>query len=361
MENTCWITEWAKIRQDEVVDCPERFDLHSCYLQHMSEEELFDAFFSVSQLFKTIYRDVQAFPESFGMPLHERSVYNQFSTQARESRNAPYRPIKLLYDLLNSGELCSEQLVVDVSQFKLVNDVKHLPKLFERLSEYGFYIEGLKHNKIANATLEISYPDNACMLIVLKLMASKASNTNRLTDFYSCHYKLFKDDMTTANYGLGADQVADKMHAEHDKQFVYEMDALLKDRGYFSQALDWNEGPTYAYYEKESELKSKGPYHFMLVSWKSKLLLYLRIRNAEKCMAYLETCPDTVKAVFKWGDIGCAKRMEKSCISGQTYTIDGTEYWRCGCCNAPFYFEPRLEDIPHYLELVKLGAKKNTA
>ncbi|GAU76730.1 hypothetical protein [Fusibacter sp. 3D3] len=77
------------------------------------------------------------------------------------------------------------------------------------------------------------------------------------------------------------------MHTEEEKKFVYEMDAILKNRGDFSQKLDWNEGPTYVYYGKESELKSKGPYQFLMVSWKTKLLLFLRIRNAAKCMAYL--------------------------------------------------------------------------
>ncbi len=240
--------------------------------------------------------------------------------------------------------------------FQLI--LKNTGILFERLSDYGFYFEGLNGFKIKKKNIELTFPDNANVLAVLKLMADKANHTSRLNDFYTCHYKIFKDDLYTADYGRGADMVADKMHSEEEKRFVFEMDLVLKKMGYLSQALDWNEGPTYAYYGKESELKSKGPYHFLMVSWKTKLLLFLRIRNATKCLDYLKTCPDTVKQVFLWSDSGCKKRIEKSCQIGQEYTIDGTTYWRCGCCNAPFYFSPRIEDISYYLELVRIGLMK---
>jgi len=95
-----------------------------------------------------------------------------------------------------------------------------------------------------------------------------------------------------------------------------------------------------------------------LLSWKTHLLLYLRIRNVSKCLEYIEQCPDSVKQIFLHGDSGCENRVKGTCKYGQEYTIDGTTYWRCGCCNAPFYFQPVKEDIPHYIKLVELGGKK---
>lgn len=353
-----WIEEWAKVRQDEMVSLPNKIEIHSDFLHAINKDDFTTAFHNIWQMFSNIYGDITKLPSTFEMPLYKLEAYTSFTSQARESRNAPYRPLKFLFNLLISGKLHNDVLMVDINQFKAVNDVKNIRVLFEKLSEYGFFFDGLKDFKINKIDIEISYPDNPNILTVLKSIADKVNHTNRLTDFYSCHYKLLKDDICTADYGLGADIIADKMHTEEEKIFVYEMDAVLKNSGYFSQNLDWNEGPTYAYYGKESELKSKGPYQFLMVSWKTKLLLFLRIRNAAKCMAYLKECPESVKQIFLWSDSGCAKYVNKSCKIGQEYTIDDTTYWRCGCCNAPFYFSPRIEDIPYYFELVKLGLKK---
>lgn len=313
MGSIYWIEEWAKVRQDEIVDVPTCIELHNCFLQDMSEEDFTTAFCSISDLFRNIYGDIHKKLVSFEMPMSKIEAYNSFTVEVRESRKAPYRPLKLLFNLLISGSLHNGVLTVNIDQFKAVNDVKNTRILFERLSDYGFYFEGLNGFKIKKINLELTYPDNANVLAVLKLMADKVNHTNRLNDFYTCHYKIFKDDLYTADYGLGADMVADKMHSEEEQRFVFEMDLVLKNMGYLSQALDWNEGPTYAYYGKESELKSKGPYHFLMASWKTKLMLFLRIRNASKCLEYLKTCPDTVKQVFLWNDSGCNKRIEKSC------------------------------------------------
>jgi hypothetical protein len=41
-----------------------------------------------------------------------------------------------------------------------------------------------------------------------------------------------------------------------------------------------------------------------------------------------------------------------------SYEIDGKHYWHCACCGAPFNFKPILDNITHYINLVKLGEKK---
>lgn len=261
-------------------------------------------------MFYNIYGDIAKRPVIFEMPLYKSEEYTNFTLQARESRNAPYHPFKLLFNLLISGELHNGVLKVDVNRFKVVNDVKNIRVLFERLSDYVFFFEGLNDFNIKKMDVEVSYPDNSNVLAVLKFMADKVHYTNRLTDFYSCHSKLFKVDRYTVDYGLGADIIADKMHKEEEKKFVFEMDAILKSSGYFSQKLDWNEGP------------------------------------------------ESVKQIFLWSDSGCDKYINNSCKIGQEYTIGCTTYWRCGYCNAPFYFSPRIEDIPDYIELVKLGLKQ---
>ncbi|MCE5235128.1 MAG: hypothetical protein LLF87_03640 [Eubacteriales bacterium] len=218
----------------------------------------------------------------------------------------------------------------------------------------------MKDYKIPKAAdgITISYPDNRWVLAVLKQMAEKAERLGRRRDFLTCHYRLFQDGLSEANYGNGADIVADQMHTGRERDFVYALDKALGNLGYLGHERSWNEGVGYAYYSTQREMQAKGAYHFWLLSWKSTLRLYLRIRNAEKCLEYLQGCPNSVKQIFLSSDEGCANRRNGLCKSGVRYRLDGTDYWRCGCCNAPFYFEPQIEDIAHYIKLVELGIKK---
>ncbi|SHI66568.1 hypothetical protein SAMN02745176_00945 [Lutispora thermophila DSM 19022] len=350
--------EWAKVRQDEVVRLPESFKVHESFLEDISKMDFETSFREIWNMYISIYGDIAKAPQIFGVPLYEIDNYNNFTVQARESRNAPYRPFNLLYNLLISGSFNNGEFIIDINDFKAVNKVKNTNVLFERFNDYGFFFEGLKNYKLSNQNISMFYPDNKNVMPVLKLMADKARITNRLNDFFSCHYKLFQDDMNTANYGVGIDIVADKMHTKKEQEFIYEMDAILREIGYYAQPKIWNEGPGYAYYDKESVMRNNGPYHYLMLSWKTKLILYLRIRNASACLEYLKHCPDTVKQIFLRGDNGCKNKLNGTCKFGQEYTIDGNTYWRCGCCNAPFYFTPIKDDIPHYIKLVELGLKK---
>lgn len=358
MGYTYYIEEWAEIRQKEVVRFPSEFQVHECFLKNLSEEDFQAAFREIHGMYFSIYGDIARLPQAFGMPLFKAEEFNDFTVQARDSRSAAYRPFNLLYNLLISGDFQNEDFIVDTASFKAINKVKNVHILFERLSDYGLFFEGLKNYKVTGQNIIMSYPDNSKVLQVLKHMADKAHNTNRLNDFFCCHYRLFVDDMNTANYGYGADVVGDKMHTSEEQEFIYAMDAVLSGMGYFAKPKAWNEGPGYAYYDKESVMNSNGPYHYWMLSWKTKLVLYLRIRNASKCLEYLKQCPDTVRQIFLSSDTGCENRLNGTCKFGQEYTMDDTIYWRCGCCNAPFYFAPIKEDIPHYIKLVKLGLKK---
>lgn len=358
MENIYWVQEWAKVRRDEIVRIPDNFLVHHNFLKHMTEEELTSAFKEVWWIFTNIYSDIAELPEKFGMPLHKILDYKYSTKEARASRTAPYGPVKVLYNLLIFGEMYNEVIMVDLKKFKELNDVKNISVIFERLSDYGFYFEGLKGYKFASENIYMSYPDNAQVLTVLKLVADKAYITNRINDFLSWHYKLLQDDMNTVNYGHGVDMIADKMHTKQEKVFIYAMDATLREMGYYAGARESNEGPGYAYYSKESEIRKKGPYHYLMSSNKTKLLLYLRIRNVSRCIDYIKQCPNSVKEIFLWSDTGCINRIKGSCIHGQEYTIDENTYWRCGCCSAHIYFKPRINDIQHYIKLVQLGLKK---
>ena len=371
-----WITEWAKLRQNEIVRIPKDYVIHSDFVRNSNKTNIKAVFAEINSLFTNIYGDIIQAPQDFGIPLYDKEKYRVFSKEWRDSGQAPYRPFILLYNLFTNGEYKNNSVFVSIEKYKNIKlPPKHLSGfdlkisntqfLFKKLIDYGFVFVGLKNDKPANDDIIISYPDNSTLLYLFKKLADKAFNTNRLADFLCCSFRLLQDDMNTANYGCVEDMV-DKVHTDAEREFVLNMDKTLISKGLFRKSYGGYEGTGLAYYRSKKIMESKGPYSFRMISGSTdisditdeKLQLGLRIRNIPNCLEYLEKCPDTIKNIFTdKNDKGCGKRKDNSCKHAVKYKMDGKNYWRCACCHTPFYFKPQSKDIAHYIKLVELGEK----
>lgn len=189
---------------------------------------------------------------------------------------------------------------------------------------------------------------------VLYLMAKKVRCTNRLTDFFRLHYKLFADDWSTAAFGNGVDFVSDLYKSEQDKLSAQYIHKELLSRNYFFSRQTWNEGPQIRYYKSEADCKRNTNAKFWLTSMDTNLLLYFRISNVEKALDYIKNCPERVFNTFLVSDKGCQKRGTE-CVSGITYTLQDKTIWRCGCCNPNFQAVPLPEDYIYYINAAEIG------
>ena len=376
MNQTYWVSVWAKRRQDEVIRFPTDYKVHEDFLLHMDIAEVKSAFTEINTLFLKIYDDISQQPEAFGMPLNLKEVYRIFSKEWRDSGQAPYRLFVLLYNLFICGEIMDAGLIVSIEKYKALKPppkhqsgidqkVKYPQFLFDKLNDYGFIIEGLKNNKLTTSDILITYPDNPTVLRLFKQLADKARNTNRLEDFLCCHYRLLQDDMETVNYGQGIDDVADSVHTDAEKEFCYKIDEALMSKGLVRKSSGGIECHGIAYYQNNItktysfRLVTRGMDFEHLENEIKKMRLLLRIRNVPNCLDYIESCPDSIKQIFtEYNDAGCEKRYNGTCKHGISYEIDAMQYWRCACCHSPFNFKPDLLNIPHYIKLVELGEKK---
>ncbi len=367
MKDQYYINHWAKVRRDELVDIPDEIEIHNDFLKILTKEEFEAAFRAIWDMFYQIYDDIAKHPEDFSMPLVRPEDFHYGSSQARQSRKAAWRPIDLIYYMALCGVMDGSQLHVNVSKFNQVNTVKQIHTLLKPLYDYGFAFGGLKNNKIPKYadSFSIEYPDHPNVLLVLHLVAMKVTNVHRndlssrfTNDFVAWNYRILKDDFNTIAYGDGVEYVGDKMHTQSEQEFVNGFDKLMEVQGYYCAKDSWNEGPALCYYDKENTMLTRGPYVFRVISWKSKLRMYLRIRNANNCLDYLKQCPESVKEMFLNSDPGCANRFNGCCNKGVAYVLDGKDYWRCGCCQGAFQVAPQTKDIPYYLKLVELGIKK---
>ena len=360
------VSEWALIRRNELVDIPGQFEIHPDFLQTLSHEEFESAYREIGEMFYRMYSDIADAPERFGLPLYKTDEYDYFSNQAREARNAPRNLFYFMFWLFACGDFKGNVFITDTAQVRKMNKAKKTNLLLEALCDYGFVFDGIKKYSLASGDyLEIDYPDNKNVIKVLSAVARKVNNT-QLKDvkniysgtvaysnaFIGWNYKVLAEDLYTCSVAEGYDYVADKMHDEADMELISILDNILTEQGYTRQKGDSNEGPMLRYYGKQPV------YDYALDSDKGKLYLELRIRNADKCLEYVNECPERIVEIFRHSDNGCQNRINGTCKFGVKYEFEKEEKWHCGCCGAPFKVHPVKEDIPHYLKLLELGGKK---
>lgn len=366
MRDTYLVSEWALIRRNELTDIPGELEIHPDFLHTLSHAEFESGFKEIWKVFYQIYSDMAQSPQKFGLPLYKAGEYDYFSNQARETRTAPWHMFYFLYCLFASGRCKGDLFVADTAEVRDMNKSKKTNCLLEALADYGFVFSGIKKYSLSSAdSLVIEYPDNRNVTEVLSAVAKKVKNTqmkgvknyfSNMTafsnGFIGWNYKVLAEDLYTCSLAEGCDYVADKMHNDKDREVVSALDEMLTKQGYIRKRGDANEGPSVRYH------KGSGTYDYALVSDRGELFLELRVRNAERCLAYVSQCPEGIVESFRISDSGCQNRINGTCKYGVKYIFENEEKWHCGCCGAPFRVHPVTEHIPHYLHLMELGRNR---
>lgn len=358
-----WIERWLELRKKELTAFPDEFPIHDVYTAACTREELKRGLEELREIFIRCYEDILADPADMLLPTYDMNEYGYFSKEARTSREESYKYSKVFYVLGYSGELNpngelfipSDKLKEQCKSLKITNAGAFLGKL----KNYGFTADGLSNGRIkSNTVITVSYPDNKNVMAALYVLAVKANNTDRFTDFCRLNYKLLESDWSTVLYGSGADYVSDILCSERDRETAQLIHDELIKRNYFYNFQGWNEGPQIRYYKKESDLKSNANASFWLASMDTELRLYFRIAAMDRAIEYIESCPESVINNFLASDIGCANRTSGKCASGISYRLRGKTVWRCGCCNPNFQVTPNAQDYLYYINAAELSGNK---
>lgn len=73
------VSKWALIRRNELVDIPEKLEIHPDFLREISYEAFERAFREIGELFYRMYTDMANDPQKFGLPLYQAEEYDYFS------------------------------------------------------------------------------------------------------------------------------------------------------------------------------------------------------------------------------------------------------------------------------------------
>ena len=163
----------------------------------------------------------------------------------------------------------------------------------------------------------------------------------------------------------GHEVLADGLKDKTEKEFVFLFHESMKKNGFACKSVSNHDGPIIRYFENE-----KQPIYLFEIAFDSimttqdySLNLKLRIRDVDHCLEYLEQCPETVKDMFRQDFRQYSPECEskKYCDKSLHYLYEDKNRWHCACYGASFQGMPIITDnIPHYIDLVKLGKTKTT-
>ncbi len=355
-----WIERWSQLRKKELISYPDDFQIHDVYQALCSHEDLKSGFRELHEILACCYENILNDPEGMLLPVYDMNEYDYFSREARSSRNDSYKYAKIFYVLGSSGELTHNgELRINADKLKercKALKITNIGAFLNILGNYGIVVEGLAGSKIKSGTeITVLFPDNKNVLPVLYALAVKANKTNRFEDFCRLNYKLLKDDWDTAEYGNGVEAVSDLFHSERDRAVAGLIHEELLKRNYCYNFQSWNEGPQIRYYKKAADRDRNTNADFWITSMDTEFIFYFRIKNMDKAIAYIKTCPESVVGNFTVSDNGCANRISGKCASGISYRLNDKTVWRCGCCNPDFQVTPTIDDYYYYINAVEMA------
>lgn len=369
------VSKMALKRRSELSEPPEKLNIHESFLTTMNAEEFSSAFRAIHNFFYDLLTDITKDPVRFGLSDLEIEKMRG-GQETSEALIAAGWPFYLLLYLFACGKADNEVFTVDVPSFRKANKgtktVKHCENYLKIFSEYGFVFEGLNNYKIPNKaeTFTIEFPDMPAVVDVLHFVTEKCykhMEFNGFALFFTWNYRLVtqaRDEMVFEGHEILADGLKDKT----EKEFVFLFHEAMKENGFICKAVANHDGPMIRYFENE-----KQPIYLFEVAFNSitfngimtthgySLNLKLRIRDAKPCLEYLEQCPETVKDMFRQD----FRQPAPECVSKQycdkalNYVYEGKNKWHCACYGASFQGVPIIIDnIPYYIELVKIGKTK---
>ncbi len=358
MPHTTWVSHWCDGSLKEMIEYPELFCVHPDFLHDCDADDARGAFRTLHATLCELYAACVADPARMKLPLHEKENFPYLSKQERVSRGERYYFADLLCAVGLSGEAREDGLVILpdalAAACKQLN-LRRVKDTFGLLANFGFAIEGLRDGKIpVTESVIVYFPDNPHLCALLCLLARKAVRLNRLTDFRRMHYKLLKDDLSTADYGNGIDHVCDILPGG-ERACAQEINARLTGLGYYLRLGAWNEGPQVYYHRTEASAKRKGPHNYVISSYYGELRLSFNIRKdkIDGCLDQIAALPDDTRRIFLESDKGC--KNKPICVSGLGYILDGQAVWRCGCCGPKFQCAPSANDVDRIISIVEKG------
>ena len=360
-----------------------------------------DDFKELTKFAKTMYQDVAASPEKYGMFLADVNEYNGVGSLMghglihRKSWDSLHRLVDVLYALFYSGNMNDETLQVDAKMF--ASKIKEMKltgysAILDGLADIGFVFTGYAQGKIKEDHVMVSFPANPKIISTLKTycecrdLGSKHTNASFDETSNKDHIK-GNLDFYAFDYKHTADlSVLPEINWVNDKVFTWPAEAKEFYTAFY-QYMTKNPKTEYQSTESHCDFFISGQMAAKLryeddhlrcdigcftnpeyeeILTKSKngikrtffaLILYLRIKDDNNKDRFDNLPAHILEHMknHKCQDCNAFERHKQKSGGRCPYTViwmhDGVE--NRNCAFSCFHFEnPKIEDIPAYCELL---------
>jgi hypothetical protein len=260
IESQYLVSKIALKRRSELVEPPEKLEIHESFLTTLGVDEFSSAFRAIHNFFYEVLTDISKDPVRFGLSdLEVEQMHG--GKEESEARIAWSWPFYLLLYLFSCGETANGIFTVDVPSFRKVNKgtktVKHCENYLKLFSEHGFVFKGLNDYRIPNNMSEflIEFSDMPAVVDVLYFVAEKCykhMEFNGFALFASWNYRLIAHAWDKMVFE-GHEVLADGLKNQTEKEFVSLFHKSMKANGFVCKAVANHDGPILRYFENEKQ------------------------------------------------------------------------------------------------------------
>ena len=363
MEHTYHCQYQAELFAKAIIPVPTDYPLRD----ELPED--FRAHFTLlSELAKDMYMDMAKRPGSYGLMLI--NIDSKDPNLIRKANNTIHRFVNTLSGLTQCGEVQNHQLIVTASTFKnilkkgqgtVINPVPKYELILSRLIDFGFVISDFNGKPFGKniESFTIEYPDYPDMIDTIKT-------------YFDCWDALKRDHSSIPVWQEFGNQ---------NYRFDYKITAKCDEipiRQWIIDKFSAFSCPTeiidfyiefYEYSQRYKGVEFNGDYNYkskriardLLIS-RGEYSLSLILRNIDKCIAKIESMPDSAKEPFTKSSCrhcGFQGATDEYCKYRRSWTLGGIPYE--ADAHAGFHFKDfDLARVSDYWQLLELdyGLKK---
>ncbi len=339
-----------------IVDQPTRMNVHKSFLHGVDEDEFHSGFNELLSTVRLLYTDIVSEPKKFDMPLKQNTVTDAKNADYTQSHAGFLRVPNLLFLIGYQGELLTD-MTITIAGNKLLSGAKDLKitkvqSLMNRLTDYGFEMDGISKNLHANDMISISFPQNRFLIPALKSMSEAMATINHHDDrkpknfFYMMDYRILENEKPktpklTVDYILHTLDKEQKEVAAILNDFIVRYAKPTVRMGGFSRN-DWS--CVYNLNVSKKVILS-------LITCQDNLSVKLNLAHINRYIDSLMQYPEEIITAIKASGWECG-RCRDNCAGPFSFIYESKEYNKCRC--GSFVFDHFNKDTIHcYIELLE--------
>ena len=341
----------------------ETFNVHSMYLQGLTEDEFKNGYTALIEFLRDLYTDIVNNPVDFGMPLIEIPEGERPNSNCTKSHVALASIPRLLLAIGNAGTLETDMIIylngwelMKMAKQLQISNVAALLKLF---ADYGFEITGVSKKISDTDEIRIGYPDCRTLTAALKSICEAQNKIGEIwykgvEYFYMMMPQLIESETPKIKFG-----VTDMFHFLSDDS--HEIAKILHDfamnHSRCKVLTNFSGGNSHNIWSCIYTGKKTKKKIMMLKTRDDSLSAKLYLENINRYTDEIMQMPEHIRKQLCNPPCNRAQWCLSRCVGGFEFEMEGIAYKICRVDGFWFRNLP-TGDLPYVTKLLALEMKR---